>query len=275
MTTLPERYADLASLPAEGDSAPMLRMLGRLDEVLGPRAAPPEVRSRLERLLRERLAAASPNPPVILSRRAALKAGAAGMALFLTLGHIGPEQVAALGRLAGEGPMTGPRLMGILQAERAQWSALLARVGAARMELPGVEGEWSLKQLVAHLTWYERVIVDGARQVLGGAGAYERPREGLYGLTMEERNARIAQESLSRPLDEVLVEAEQVFGQLTALIAVVPQDILNDPRRVGMPDDVVPWMLVANNSFAHYHEHEQAVRAWLAHMTSKEPEPPR
>src|SRR5262249_31790828 len=183
--------------------------------------------------LRERLAAASPNPPVILSRRAALKAGAAGMALFLTLGHIGPEQVAALGRLAGEGPMTGPRLMGILQAERAQWSALLARVGAARMELPGVEGEWSLKQLVAHLTWYERVIVDGARQVLGGAGAYERPREGLYGLTMEERNARIAQESLSRPLDEVLVEAEQGFGPLTAVVRAVPAGRRNDPRPGG------------------------------------------
>jgi hypothetical protein len=271
MTTPPERYADLASLLIDDDPS-TLRLLDRLDDALRPQPAPRELRAALERLLdartRARLAVpqSAPRAPAALSRREALKAGAASMAWFLMLRHIGPEQVDALARLAGEGPMTGTKLVGILQAERARWNALLAQIGTARMEEPGVEGEWSAKELIAHLTWYERAVVEGARQVLGG-GAYVRPSEGLNAPTMDERNARIAEETRARPVGDVLAEAEQVFGQLTALLAAAPQDLLNDPRRLGLPDDVVPWMLVANNSYGHFQQHEQAIRAWLERAT--------
>jgi hypothetical protein len=76
-------------------------------------------------------------------------------------------------------------------------------------------------------------------------------------------NARIAEEARARPVDDVLAEADSVFGQLLELIAAVPQDMLNDPRRLGLPEDMVPWMGVANNSYAHYREHEPALRAWV------------
>jgi DinB family protein len=267
MTTPPERYADLAGLLSDHDPA-MLRLVGQLDEALRPQAAPRELRATLERLLEARTPAplaapaVAPDAPGVLSRREALKAGAASMAWFLMLRHIGPEQADALARLAGDGPMTGTKLVGILQTERTRWNALLAQIGTARMEEPGVEGEWSAKELVAHLTWYERALVEGARQVLVG-GAYVRPSEGPHALTMDERNARIAEESRARPVGDVLAEAEQVFGQLTTLIVACPQDLLNDPRRLGLPEDVVPWMMVANNSYGHFQQHEPAIRAWL------------
>lgn len=271
MTMPPERHADLVGLPSDHDPA-LLRLVNLLDEALRPQAAPRGLRVALERLLEARVhaplapPAVAPAAPGVLSRRAALKAGAAGVAWFLMLRHIGPEQVDALARLAGEGPMTGTKLVGILQTERARWNALLAQAGTARLEEPGVEGEWSAKELIAHLTWYERAVVEGARQVLGSS-AYVRPSEGLYALTMDERNARIAEESRARPVADVLAEAEQVFGQLTTLIAACPQELLNDPQRLGLSDDVVPWMLVAHNSYGHFQQHEPAIRAWLERVT--------
>src|SRR4051794_18108903 len=105
--------------------------------------------------------------PTGLSRRDALKAGAAGLAALLTLSHITPALAGELARLAQDQPMTGARLADILRAERVQWNALLDQVGIDRMDMPGVEGEWSVKQLVAHLTWYEQAVVEAARQVLG------------------------------------------------------------------------------------------------------------
>lgn len=274
---LSARYADLigATDPAghaTGGDPALIRLVGALDLALQAHPAPPEVHALLERALRERVGMpatrnTTARAPGTLSRRDALKAGAASMAFLLRLGNIGPELAAELSHLAEEqarqGPMTGVRLVGILQTERARWNDLLAQVSPDRMEEPGVEGTWSLKELIAHLTWYERAVVAGARQVMS-TGTFSRPQSGLHALEMDERNAHIAEQSRARPLGDVLAEARQVFDQLVAVIAASPEDVLNDPKRLGLPDDVVPWMLVANNAYAHYREHEQSVRAWLA-----------
>jgi DinB superfamily len=267
MATLPEHYADLAYLASDDDPT-LMHLVGHLDRALRARTAPQELHIALERLLQQRIGAlptlahVPPQAPTALSRRDALKAGAASMAFLLTLNHVGPAVAGELARLAQEGPMTGARLVSILQTERTKWNALLAQIGPDRMEEPGVEGTWSAKELVAHLTWYEYRLVEGARQVIG-TGTYTRPQTGLTGLGMDERNDRIAEESRARAVSEVLAEADQVLDQLVAVLADVPQDILNDPHRLGLPDDLVPWMAVANNSYAHYRQHEQAVREWL------------
>lgn len=206
--------------------------------------------------------AAAALQPGRLSRRDALKAGASGLAALLSLSHITPALADELTRLAGQQPMTGQKLAGILQTERARWNALLAQVRLDRLDVPGIEGEWSVKQLVAHLTWYEQAIVEGAEQALR-TGTFTRRRP--EGVGLDAMNARIAQEAHSRPTADVLAEADAVFGHLLELIAAVPQELLNDPKLLGLPEDMVPWMGVANNSYAHYREHEPALRAWLAH----------
>ena len=206
--------------------------------------------------------AAAALQPGRLSRRDALKAGASGLAALLSLSHITPALADELTRLAGQQPMTGQKLAGILQTERARWNALLAQVRLDRLDVPGIEGEWSVKQLVAHLTWYEQAIVEGAEQALR-TGTFTRRRP--EGVGLDAMNARIAQEAHSRPAADVLAEADAVFGHLLELIAAVPQELLNDPKLLGLPEDMVPWMGVANNSYAHYREHEPALRAWLAH----------
>ncbi len=119
-----------------------------------------------------------------------------------------------------------------------------------------------MKELVAHLTWYEQAIVEGAQQILS-TGTFTRRRPAGVGL--DEMNAQIAAASHSRPASDVLTEADAVFGQLLALITVCPPELLNDPRLLGLPEDMMPWMGVANNSYAHYREHEPALRALLGY----------
>jgi hypothetical protein len=185
----------------------------------------------------------------------------AGMAWALTLGHGGADLVKELAHLAQGKPMTATRLVGIIQTERTQWNALLAQVGPDRMAIPDVERTWSVKEIVAHLTWYERAVVDGARQVMSGE-TFRRPGSGAG--TIDERNARIADESRERPVADVLAEADAVFGQLLRVIGACPDNLLNDAKLLGLPDDIPPWMRVANNSYAHYRQHAQSIRAWLA-----------
>src|SRR5258708_3513856 len=110
---------------------------------------------------RDDLAATGQAAP--LTRRDPLEAGAAGLAAVLTLSHLTPALAEELTRLAHHQPMTGARLASILQAERTRWNTLLAQVGLERMDVPGVEGEWSVKEVGARRTWYEESIVEGAQ----------------------------------------------------------------------------------------------------------------
>ena len=206
----------------------------------------------------------SPMAAATMSRRAALRSGAAGLAGLLSFGHVTPAIAEELARLAGTRPMTGPRLAGILRTERAKWNALLAEVGTERMEVPGAVGDWSVKQLAAHLTWYERAVVEGAQQVFA-TGKFTRRRR--KGLSLDEQNVEIAESSRTCTVSSVLAEAEEVFAQLLTLVEACPEALLNDPKVLGLPDDMVPWMGIANNSYAHYRQHEEELRAWLASIS--------
>ena len=49
-------------------------------------------------------------------------------------------------------------LLNGLQEEYQQWEAFLNHIGSTRMDQPGVNGDWSMKDIVAHLTgWQPRL----------------------------------------------------------------------------------------------------------------------
>ena len=258
MTTPADRYLDLVG---EQDDPTLTRVIADLDQAFWT-SAPPEVQAALQQTVGQRMGRESARArPPMLSRKEALKVSAVGAAWLLTLGRPSAAMASALARAAAlDTPMTSARLVEIMRAERVQWEALLAQVGEDRMAEPGVEGSWSVTQIIAHLTWYERVVVEGAQQIMG-SGRYER--RGLATLGMEERNARIAEESRARPVQEVPADSRQVFERLLVAIQACPDALLNDPHQLGLPPDVAPWTLVAANSFEHCQQHAHAIRAWL------------
>ena len=153
--------------------------------------------------------------------------------------------------------MTKAELLAVLRVGRAEWESLLIEVGEARMTQPGVAGEWSVKDIVAHVTWFEREMV-GMLQAKALVGSH------LWSLSQNERNAVIFEQNWNRPLADVLAEARAVFEQLVAALAGVTDDDLNDPARFpGMPAEWLPWKIIADNSYEHYSHHISSIRAWL------------
>jgi hypothetical protein len=152
--------------------------------------------------------------------------------------------------------MNKAELLAATRKERARWDALVGSVDQAQMTRRGVAGEWSVKDIIAHITWYERelVITLQARALAGSE---------LWQLPMDERNAVIFQENRDRPLDEVLAEAPRVFQQLLGLLEGLSEEDLVDPSRFpGMPSDWRPWQVIAGIAHQHYRDHIQDVEAW-------------
>jgi len=145
-----------------------------------------------------------------------------------------------------------------LRTGRAQWEALLEEVGENRMTQAGVSGEWSVKDIIAHVTWHEREMV-GVLQARALVGS------DLWNLPTDERNAVIFEQNRHRPLDEVLTEARQVYPQLLAEVeGLVEQELIDPGRFRHMPAEWQPWKIIADNSYAHYQQHIPDIRNWLA-----------
>jgi hypothetical protein len=153
--------------------------------------------------------------------------------------------------------MTKAQFLDRLQTARAEWDALLAAVPEARMAVPILDGPWSVKDVIAHITWHER-------EMLGALQAHALVGSDLWDLPLDERNAIIYARNRDRPLAEVLAESRAVYPQLlTAAQALAEADLTDPGRFADMPGDWVPWQLLAENTYTHYRDHMPAIRAWL------------
>jgi hypothetical protein len=163
-----------------------------------------------------------------------------------------------------ESGMNKSELLDGLQEKDRQWQALLDQVGPARMEQPGVNGDWSMKDLIAHLTgWNRRILNSFQAAVLGQP---EPPPPWPVHLQAEDDiNAWIYTANHGRALREVLDETRQVNQQIRTVIAGLPNDARIE--RVE-PSYYLVWVgdqrFEVGEFYDHfYDEHEADVRAWL------------
>jgi uncharacterized damage-inducible protein DinB len=153
--------------------------------------------------------------------------------------------------------MTRASFLDKLRSARSEWDDMLAEVPRELLEEPDVEGDWSIKDIMAHVAWHEREMVEvlRAREVAGSP---------LWELPTNERNAAIYEENRHRTLDDVLSDSGRVFRQLLREVEALSDDDLNDPSRFKeMPTDWLPWKLIAENSYEHYPGHVDSIRNWL------------
>ncbi|MEN9938093.1 MAG: hypothetical protein RLZZ387_4672 [Chloroflexota bacterium] len=158
-------------------------------------------------------------------------------------------------------------LLDEIERERMVWEQLLSAVGEERMQQPGATGEWTFKDVVAHLNgWRTRTLarLDAAR-----VGAEPEPPPWPADLDedteagLAQINAWIERASRERSLQEVLDEARRSFDLMRDAVLALSDEELADPNRY-------PWMggepvgAVIGYSFGHLHEeHEPTLNTWL------------
>lgn len=164
-------------------------------------------------------------------------------------------------------PTTG-EVLAAIERERAAWETLLAEVGEAHMLTPGPMGNWTFKDLVAHLTgWRARTL---QRLEAAANGKPEPPPPWPAALQEDDEvdaiNAWIQETNADLLLGEVIHDSRESYARLAEIVQMLPHDALRDP-------DAFPWLeghslgeaIVRGELFSHYYdEHEPQVRAWLA-----------
>jgi hypothetical protein len=169
--------------------------------------------------------------------------------------------------------MNKSELLNWLQEEYQKWEALLDEIGPTRMEQPGVNGDWSMKDIVTHLTgWQPRVT---ANLQAAQRGESEPPPPWPAHLqTDDEINAWIYESNRGRSLREVLDESHQVFQQLLAVVERLPEDVRIEEVHQGGRVYHLVWLdgqrFQPGEFFDHfYDDHEPDIRAWLAEVEKR------
>jgi len=127
-----------------------------------------------------------------------------------------------------------------------------------------VNGDWTMKDMVAHQTGWNHWQVDRFQAALNGEP--EPPSPWPTELqTDDDINAWIYQSYRKRTVQDVLEETRQVLRQLIQIVEDLP-----DEARIERldPDHYLVWLgeerYMASEFFNHYYEdHEADVRAWL------------
>lgn len=138
----------------------------------------------------------------------------------------------------------------------AEWIRILASIPRERM-LEVVAGEWTVKDVIAHVTWGEREMagVLETRALIGSE---------LWNVPQQERNTTVWKQNRDRSLEDVLSDAETVYRELEQELGKVSDEELKEARYFReMPAEWKPWEVIASNTFEHYPEHVAMLRAWL------------
>ena len=149
----------------------------------------------------------------------------------------------------------------LIESLEREWEALQAAIDGLdekqMTEVP-VIGEWTVKDLLAHIAvWSSRLVTDLYKVDRGLA-----PDTSLTSAQVDQLNAQYYAEQKERPLERVLEDLHNVHLALLNRVEAMPGKSLTDPK-------MHPWLkgqpltrFVAEDSLEHYREHTEQIRVW-------------
>ena len=136
----------------------------------------------------------------------------------------------------------------------AAWTAFRSAYdGMSNEQLlePGVAGDWSVKDLIAHVSWWEEEALTHLPHIAAGG---RPPRYSAKYSGIDAFNALMADRKRELSLAEVLRQAAETHERLVAYVGSVPEEHFVRETRFRRR--------LRLDTFAHYPIHARAIRRW-------------
>ena len=146
----------------------------------------------------------------------------------------------------------------LVQEIEASWRELAASVRDLSPEMrvrPGTVGDWSVKEVIAHIAAWEAEAARRIDVIISGFGAE------LTWPTREEEdafNAAAAAAACEAEFEAVEKKLEEAHRDFTELLYAFGEEILATPLDVPATDWIPGW------TYLHYQEHAPQIRALKA-----------
>lgn len=143
-----------------------------------------------------------------------------------------------------------------IQATHQPLVDALAGCSAEQMEQPGVNGMWSVKDVLAHITWWEQHLLrrlrtgkDDEDDVYNDENLADTDPQTLTA----EVNEQIYAENHARPIEDILAAFDASYQELVAEIEGMAEDALASDEM---------YDIIGSDTFTHYPDHTAMLEAW-------------
>ena len=141
-------------------------------------------------------------------------------------------------------------LLQLMQTEHDTLITLLHSLSEEQMLRPHITGDWSIKDVLAHLTWWEQETIS---EIVHGVEL----DPGLQGepWNTEKANRLMVEAERLTPLADVLTAFHNSYRQMYHVVEEMSEDTLAD-------EDLYTHLL--DNTGSHYAEHRMAIETGLS-----------
>ena len=154
---------------------------------------------------------------------------------------------------AQQGEVSMDRQQLVKQLDKA-WTAFgesYAGLSDAQMAQAGVMGDWSVKDILAHVTTWEEEALKYLPLILQGS---RPPRYSVQYGGIDAFNAQMSEQKRSLPLSEVLRQLEETHRRLIDYVCSTPEEQFTQETRFRRR--------LRLDTYSHYPIHTKAIQEW-------------
>jgi hypothetical protein len=133
----------------------------------------------------------------------------------------------------------------------ADFEASYAGLSDDQLLIPGVQGGWSVRDIIAHVTWWEEEALKHVPLVASGG---RPPRYSTTYGGIDAFNALMTAQRSHLSLEEVRAQHRSVHARLVAYLEALPEPLLASGSRVRRR--------LRLDTYGHYPLHAAAIRRW-------------
>jgi uncharacterized damage-inducible protein DinB len=156
-----------------------------------------------------------------------------------------------------------------MRAMRSVWDSAVQRIPVERMEERIGDGEWSVKDEIGHVVFYDRRLAGRLAGLVRGEAPtheelYDHPEPMPPFTDLDAFNQSIHDRYASMPAAEVVAAARRAFDDLIAVAETVPDEIWARPAEFTGGRTVAAFM--PGTTWVHYARHLPPLEVFIARM---------
>ena len=146
------------------------------------------------------------------------------------------------------------RLLAELGQEWSNIERICAGLSEAEMLTHGVQGDWSVKDVLVHLAAWEKLLLDRLGYIFTGQEP-QYPAMSTWD-DIHRFNAQVYEENRDRPLTSAVIEFRSLYQGVMTVLEALTDEQLNQTYTYDFPDDHLSLLqFIRANTIDHYREH--------------------